>query len=56
MFKCDNNHEKFQYVDVKSGRRKMIGENKADALRLTNGAASMKTGISGKIEAFKIPE
>ena len=56
MFECDNNREKFQCVDVKSGRRKTIGENKADALRSTNGAASMKTGIGGKIEALKITE
>ena len=57
MLECDNNREKFQCVDVKSAeRRKTIRENKADELRSTDGAASMKTGIGEYIEALKIPE
>ena len=51
-----NNREKFQGVDMKSRGRNAIGKNKANAPRATSGAATMKTGVGGKIEALEVPE
>ena len=56
MFESNNDRKKFQCIDMESRRGNAIGKNKAKALGVTNGAASMKTRVSGKIEALEIPE
>lgn len=56
MLESNNDRKKFQCIDMESTRGNTIRKNKANALGVTNGATSVKTRVSGKIEALKIPE
>ena len=56
MLENNNDRKKFQGTDMEGRRGYVIGKNKANALGVTDGAAPVKTGVSGKMEVLEIPK